>query len=428
MVLTRSVRVLGATALTIALTFMSAPASSADQTRDDQWALNALQAEAAWKLSKGKGVTVAVIDDGVNAQHVDLRNNVLNGKDFLDGDAPSPSPGDSHGTEMASVIAGHGHGAGGADGVMGLAPDAEILPIRMNLEGDSGFSEEIRYAVDHGASVINISVGSSQDDPDDRKAVAYALKRNVLVVTASGNEGKANDIEFPGEYPGVLTVGAVDNSGTIWNKSNYGPEVMLTAPGTHIVAAGSPGNKLRDGTGTSDSAAFVSAAAALIRSKFPHLTAGQVANRLVKTAALPGVAKGIALPDEKYGYGIIQPLAALKRDIAPGPKYGPLNVPESLEGHSSDTAAEARKSAAQQNLADRKAMIAWTVAGLIGLAVIGLIVLVIVKVSKRNKNNNGPGPGGPGSYSHGQQPVPPQQNPYQQQSPTQSHGHWPPRQ
>ncbi|WP_345017635.1 type VII secretion-associated serine protease mycosin [Streptomyces shaanxiensis] len=442
MAFTRTVRALGATTLTGALILAAAPAASADQTRRDQWALQALQAESAWKLSKGKGVTVAVIDDGVNAEHQDLSGNVLKGKDFWDSDNdPSPVSGDDHGTAMASLIAAHGHGAGASDGVIGLAPEAKILPIRWDMEGEAGLSDEIRYAVDHGASVINISVSNHQDLPEDREAVAYALKRNVLIVVAAGNEG-VNSIDFPAKYPGVLTVGGVDDNGVVWSKSNSGPEVLLTAPATRIVSASSPGNELRMGSGTSDSAALVSAAAALVRSKFPNLTAGQVANRLVKTAALPDSAQGLSLPDEKYGYGTIRPLAALTQDIPAGSESGPLKTPVSAVKSPSAAPSTGKSDAdyaAENEKADQKQMLFFVVLGVIALAVIGLIVLLIVKRSRRNKNNNG-GPGGPAGYpQYGQQPFPPQQNPYQQQGAPQQpnpyqqqstppHGQWPPQQ
>ncbi|MGW7728882.1 S8 family serine peptidase [Streptomyces canus] len=444
MVLKRTAHALGAMALTVALILAAAPAASADQTRRDQWALDALHAESAWKVSKGKGVTVAVIDGGVNSEHVDLKNNVLKGKDFVDGDDdPSPEASENkptHGTQMAALIAGHGHGAGAADGVMGLAPEAKILPIRADL---AGFADEIRYAVDNGASVVNISMdirdqysdrGGSSEDLD---AISYALKHDVLIVAGTGNDGKRR-VGFPAMAPGVLAVGGVDQNGTIWQDSNYGPEVLLTAPATRIVSAGWPGNNLQIGDGTSDSTAFVSAAAALLRSKFPDLTAGQIANRLVKTAVLPESAKGVSLPDEKYGYGEISPLAALTENIPAGSKYGPLAPPGS---ESPSAAASANPSdtdsAAEQEKADQKQMLFFVVLGVVALVVIGLIVLLIVKLSRRNKNNNG-GSGGSGSYpKYGQQPAPPQQNPYQQQvAPQQNpyqqstppHGQWPPQQ
>ena len=451
MAITRTVRALSSTALTGALILAAAPAASADQTRRDQWALGTLQAESAWAVSKGKDVTVAVIDSGVNAEHVDLKSNVLKGKDFVDGDDDaSPDASEdkpTHGTEMAAIIAGHGHGSGDADGVMGLAPEAKILPIRANIEGSSGFADEIRYAVDRGASVINISM-YIQDPrykiggpPEDLEAISYALKHDVLIVAGTANDG-VRKVGFPADAPGVLAVGGVNQSGTIWEKSNYGPEVLLTAPATRIVSAGWPGNKLRISDGTSDSTAFVSAAAALLRSKFPDLTAGQIANRLVKTAVLPDSAKGISLPDEKYGYGTIRPLAALTEEIPAGSKLGPLKDPNSATESSAPTSSAGNSdsdSAAEQEKADQKQMLFFVVLGVVALVVIGLIVLLIVKLSRRNKNNNG-GPGGPASYpQYGQQPFPPQQNPYQQsaspqqqnpyqQQSTPPQGQWPPQQ
>jgi type VII secretion-associated serine protease mycosin len=432
-------------ALTGALILAAAPAASADQTRRDQWALDALQAESVWKISKGKGVTVAVIDDGVNAEHQDLKGNVLQGKDFIDGDNDASPADDDHGTGMASIIAGHGHGAGAADGVIGLAPEAKILPIRVNLEKGSGFADEIRYAVDHGAKVINISMiledtrYENSGSPEDLAAVSYALDKDVLIVAGAGNDGRGPDLPFPANAAGVVAVGGVDKSGKYWANSNYGPKVMLTAPATRIVTAGAPGNRLRIGDGTSDSTAFVSAAAALLRSKFPDLTAGQVANRLVKTAVLPASAKGLSLPDEKYGYGTIRPLAALTEDIPAGSKYGPLAVPGSDSPSAAASAGpSATDSAAEQEKADQKQMLFFVVLGVVALVVVGLIVLLIVKLSRRNKNKNG-GPGGPAAYpQYGQQPLPPQQNPYQQpaqpqqnpyqQQPTPPQSQWPPQQ
>jgi type VII secretion-associated serine protease mycosin len=436
MAFTRAAHALSAMSLTGALILAVAPAAFADQTRRDQWALEALEAESVWSVSTGKGVTVALIDSGVNFEHVDLKNNLLKGRDFKDGDDdPTPEAGDlqaDHGTAMASIIAGHGHGGGG-DGVKGLAPDAKILPIR---SGGVGYAEEIRYAVDHGASIINISEQQDLDIQSDREAVAYALKRNVLIVSGSGNGGN-DGVAFPAKYPGVLTVGGTDKSGDLWEGSNYGPEVLLLAPAEQIVSAGWPGsNKLRMANGTSDATAYTSAAAALIKSKYPDLTPGQIVNRLVKTAVLPEEARGSALPDERYGYGAIRPLAALTENIPAGPKYGPLKVPESLS-HAEASGSEADY-AAENEKADQKQMLLFAVLGFVALVVIGLLVLLIVKLLRRNKNKTGDSSGPVGYPQYGQQGITPKQNPYQQsvsshqnpyqQQSTPPHNQWPPQQ
>jgi type VII secretion-associated serine protease mycosin len=426
---TRLLHTAGCGTLATALLFASAPLAVADQVRDDQWALEALNAESVWKISQGSGVTVAVIDSGVNANHIDLQGNVLKGKDFVDGGNTEPAAGDNHGTAMASIIAAHGHGSN--DGVIGLAPEAKILPVRDSKKVK--LSQTIKWAVDNGASVINVSQcfnSSDQDELDETSnAVAYALSHDVLVVGASGNEQDKGGKCYPAASPGALGVGAVQNDGSIWSGSNPGDFVALSAPGTNIVSANGTGNGYHAADGTSDATAYTSAAAALLRSKFPDLTAGQIANRLVKTAALPDAEKGLSLPDKSYGYGIIQPLAALKDNIPAGSKYGPLTVPESLREKSSTSSLG--DSDEDQAQADQKAMIIWGVIGVVGLVVIGMLVLLIVKRSKRHRNDSG-GPGGLAVHPQYDQPNPhqqyvsPQQNPYQQ--PTSPQEPWPPQQ
>ncbi|OEU87195.1 hypothetical protein DB35_27295 [Streptomyces abyssalis] len=421
--ITRTLRVVSSAALTGALVFTSAPNASADQVRDDQWALKSLEADAIWKTTRGKGQTIAVMDNGVNANHPDLKGNVLKGKDFIDGGSTAPAPGESHGTSMASLIAGHGHGPGSADGVMGLAPEAKILPIVDDGSRENGSAASIRYAVDRGASVINISQSGSTSVPEEAKAIEYALKNDVLVVAGAGNTGA--QVRYPAAYPGVLAVSAVEQDGAFWPKSNRGPQVRLSAPGSRIVSAGAPDNLDGYGraSGTSDATAYVSAAAALLQSKYPDLTVGQIANRLTKTAGMPASEKGGKLPDERYGYGSIRPLAALQEDVPKGSKYGPLSVPEQLkteEKFAEEIAEKKRESKAQQAESDKEAVILWIITGVLALLLIGAIVLTIVLVRRRKKNrNNGPGaPGGPG-YPPGQAPgygqFPPQQGPYAQQ-------------
>ncbi|GGV00057.1 hypothetical protein GCM10010211_79280 [Streptomyces albospinus] len=417
---TRTLRAVSGAVVAGALLFGTAPVAAADQIRNDQWPLQKFDAESIWKISTGKGVTVAVIDDPVDGSHADLEGNVLPGKSFISGGTGDHAYQQrEHGTAMASLIAGHGHGPGGADGVKGLAPDAKILPVGTDT-GSSDFAGPLRYAVDQGAKVVNMSfgTGSSELSPEEQQAIDYARKHDVLLIAATGNDGVGTP-KFPAAAPGVLAVGAVDDHGYVWEKSNYGPHVKLIAPGVHIRSA-SPvedvNGKYRLANGTSDATAYVSATAALLRSKFPNLTAGQVANRMIKTAAIPVDMPNMKLPDPHYGYGFIKPFSALTKDVPAGSKDGPF--PALTGGASSDPSSAAGNNEAGPKITSHKGL---SVPFLILVGVVGLvlvvIIVVVVLVAKKNRRNGPPpggfggpgGPGGPGGF------VPNPQGPYQQQ-------------
>ncbi|MGW6916036.1 type VII secretion-associated serine protease mycosin [Kitasatospora sp. NPDC054939] len=305
--------------------------AAADQIRDAQWALKKYEAEARiWPLSQGEGVVVAVIDSGVSQSHQDLVGQVLPGADFSKAGTDGRSDSDGHGTAMASLIAGRGHGSGA--GVMGLAPKAKILPIRLSSENESsnpqqnGLALAIRYAVDHGAKVISMSVGgASRFDSVQRSAVNYAVSKDVVLVAAAGNNGQENPVEYPAAFPGVVAVGAVDSKGTVWDRSTPGPETTLVGPGADVYHASTKtASGYAVGEGTSGATAYVSATAALIRSKYPELSAGQVINRMIKSATPPPDASPV--PNSRYGYGILAPAKALEPDpvVDRGPRENPL--------------------------------------------------------------------------------------------------------
>ncbi|MFI5657892.1 S8 family serine peptidase [Streptomyces sp. NPDC051684] len=438
---TRALRTVGAAAAAGALLFAAAPTASADQVRNDQWALSAFAAEKVWSEATGKGVTVAVIDGGFKTDHPDLTGQFLKGKDFVDGDASvEPDMGEDkpeHGTAMASIIAGHGHGAGNASGVKGLAPDAKILPVRDDGSSRAGlFGPGIRYAVDHGADVINISQvigGSAEDAQVEREAISYAVDHGVPVVAGSGNDGEEiskSSTSYPAVEPGVVTVGAVDSGGSIWDDSNYGPQVMLAAPGVKNVVAGLDSDGYDLGTGTSGSTAYTSAALALLKQKFPDLSAGQLVNRLVKTAGVTDAQKSVTLPNDRYGYGIIKPYSALTKDIPAGPKNGPLKVDElnSAIAKAKGSDASAPSSSAPDAASDSSDSGGMSTGLIVGIAVGVIVILAIIVVAivvSRKKNGGGPPPppgGGWGGGGHtpypGQHQYSAQQpNPYQQQAP-----------
>ncbi|WP_438292528.1 type VII secretion-associated serine protease mycosin [Streptomyces sp. HUAS TT7] len=305
----------------------TAPAR-AESTREKQWFLDAMKADDMWRASKGTGVTVAVIDSGVDPSNPDLLGQVLPGKDFAQnqpGDEHSDYEG--HGTGMAGLIAGTGARDGG-HGAFGLAPGAKILPIRMpksgdvnQAEGDKRFNaiapQAIRYAADQNAKVINLSLGSTEGSPQLTEAVKYALVKGSLVFAAVGNSGDSgNRVEYPAATPGVVGVGAVgkDLRKTAW--SEYGPQVDMAAPGEEMVHPCGGKTGLCKTDGTSDATALASASAALIWSKHPSWTNNQVLRVMLNTVG--GPTDG-AKRNDSIGYGIVRPRVALENPGDPGP-------------------------------------------------------------------------------------------------------------
>ncbi|MFG2773299.1 type VII secretion-associated serine protease mycosin [Streptomyces sp. NPDC048350] len=318
-----------ALAALLAAAFAVLPATTtpayADTIRARQWGLEAMHTTQAWRTTKGEGITVAVLDTGVDADHPDLVGSVLTGKDLVGfGAERGDRAWARHGTAMAGIIAGHGHGPGRQDGVLGIAPKVEILPVRVILEGTdkardkarktrgTALAEGIRWATDHGADVINLSLGddskSAHPDAGEDAAVQYALAKGVSVVASAGNGGEKGDhISYPAAYPGVVAVTAVDRYGTHASFSTSRWYSTVSAPGVDIVIA-DPDRRYYEGWGTSAAAAFVSGAVALVRSAHPDLTPAQVKRLLIDTARnRPKNGRS----DDK-GYGTVDPAAAIK--------------------------------------------------------------------------------------------------------------------
>lgn len=274
--------------------------------RQQQWQLDFLHAAQANRYSTGQGVIVGLVDTGVSATHPDLVGRVLPGTD----NPPSGTRGlkdvDGHGTLMAGLIA--------ADGAArGLAPGVKILSGRAGLRGDATQADVvIRWEVDHGAKVLNLSFGSDIRLEKLAEAVAYAQGKDVVVVAAAGNTSQDDRVAWPAALPGVVAVSAVDNRGAFARKvSVSGAKVVIAAPGVDLVGP-SLGKGYIKASGTSGSAALVSATAALVRSRYPKLNAAGVINRLIATADDRGP-KG---RDPQYGFGIVDPVRALTAKVA----------------------------------------------------------------------------------------------------------------
>lgn len=288
-----------------------------DQVRDEQWQLDELQAETAWRSSTGRGVTVAVVDSGVDGNHPDLVGQVLAGKDLVaPGGAPGPDP-VGHGTTVAGLIAGR---KDDKRGVVGLAPDARILPVRV-LDEENRYDDAlivaqgVRWAVDNGARVINLSLGGSGDSPALAAALDYAFVRDVVVVACTGNLATSTNskVWYPAREPGVLAVAGLERgSDNLWSGSITGRATVLTAPASGLVGAKPPSGYWRV-QGTSFAAPLVAATAALVRSRYPQMPAGEVVNRLLATARDLGPTGR----DDRFGYGVVDPVAALTAQVPP---------------------------------------------------------------------------------------------------------------
>jgi len=312
---------------------LGAAAAPADGIRaSQQWVLDMLDAEAAWSVARGAGVTVAVIDSGVNPYVSNLSGSVITGPDYTGvSTSPSSTEWGVHGTWMASLIAGHGR-AGGFSGIIGVAPAARILSIRAIPDRadphygkyereretviQQSLADGIRYAVTHGAKVISMSIGYSSPSGTVRAELQDAYDHGVVVIASAGNSGGPGSSRrhaiapesFPANYPGVISVGAVSSSAEVASFSSDNLSVQVAAPGVSVPAQG------RDGqywsvSGTSPACALVAGVAALIKSRYPGLAPDLVASAMTSTAT-HRPAGGY---DSQVGFGIVDAAAALTR-------------------------------------------------------------------------------------------------------------------
>ncbi|MER0480789.1 S8 family serine peptidase [Streptomyces sp. Edi2] len=295
-----------------------APAAAAEDKRSHQWYLDAMQAERMWQSSTGVGVTVAVIDSGVDSSVPELNGQVLPGKDFSGEERGAHYDGEGHGTGVAVVIAGKRSGPN----AWGLAPGSKVLPIRaQGANGILSMANSIRYAADQGAKVINISrAGPAGKAAKDalQPAVDYANKKGSLIFAGTGNNGaKGNAPVYPSSLPGVVGVGAVDKSLKAAKFSVHGPQVTLAAPGVSIPTRCTKELLGCTADGTTQATAIASASAALIWSAHPTWTNNQVLRVMMETAGKPEDGK---VPSEYLGYGIVRPRKVLlDKEGDPGP-------------------------------------------------------------------------------------------------------------
>jgi membrane-anchored mycosin MYCP len=296
-----------------------------DNIKSTPWSLQRVLLDELWSEATGKGVTVAVIDTGVDKRNPQIRPALTGpGKDFV-GKSNGTKDVNGHGTRVAGIIAAQ---KAKGTGFSGIAPDAEILPIRYTGGEDpekqgnaETMADAIKYAVAKGADIINISSDTVKKKSDDvlAAAVRYAVSKNKLVVAAAGNDGADGKHErtYPASYDGVLAVGASDRNNERAFFSQSGDFVDVAAPGVGMVSTVPKGGQC-PADGTSFSAPYVAGVAALMYEKYPDWDAQEVAARIAQTANRPGMK-----PDPEIGWGVVDPVAALTGDDEPQSKPVP---------------------------------------------------------------------------------------------------------
>ncbi|NUO58960.1 MAG: type VII secretion-associated serine protease mycosin [Hamadaea sp.] len=363
-----------------------APVTEPPKDDNGNWVLARFALDRLPPTLDGRGVTVAVLDSGVQATHPALKGQVLDtGRDFLEASGATKGKEDcrGHGTAVASLIAGNAR-----SGFRGIAPGASILPIRVNetvggsnddgrKTDDRKIAEAIDYAVAKGADVINISFAylDGEADPDKHKvfadAVQRALDKNVVIVAAVGNDPKAKD-SFPANLPGVLGVGAITSNGSLWGNSTTGSYVDVTAPGGGILTAWTPGI-YTEVQGTSFAAPVVAGTVALLKQAHKNWSAAQFVSQIMASADPSPGGKN----SKTYGAGVVDPVRAVNDVPAFGAAF--KNPPAPMREE--DPAIVA----ARQRAADRKALALWLALGGGALTVIVLLSSSILYNGSRRR-------------------------------------------
>ncbi|MFD6441420.1 S8 family serine peptidase [Peribacillus sp. NPDC060186] len=303
-------------------------ASPNDPAYIDQWHHKTLGTQAAWTKSMGsKEIVVAIIDDGIDRNHEDLKGKIDHPYDAVR-NRKYIVPKGEHGTHIAGIIAGSANNdLGGA----GVAPNIKVMPINVfngEYADTADIIEAIHYAVQQGADIINMSLGDTHYSEALNKAVQEAYSKGLLIVAAAGNEGdmgKSVQRVYPAAYSHVISVAATDSTDKRASYSNYHSTVDIAAPGDFILST-LPNNRYGWMSGTSMATPMVAGVAALIWSNEPKLTKYEVEYRLYDSALDLGT-KG---KDVYYGNGRVNAKKALEMKTLTRPTVTAISDKETL--------------------------------------------------------------------------------------------------
>jgi Subtilase family len=419
--LTAAVAVLGVLGTLPALGASARAAGTS--VRSQEWWLASLHVTQAWPTSMGAGVTVAVLSTGVDPDEADLAGDVTTGPDFTgSGRAPGSPFWGFDGTAVATIIAGHGHGAGDRSGIIGIAPAARILSVRVTLEFNDPLSSDasisrhlpqaiadgITYAVAHGARIIDLPLDpgtlglNGQGDPAaaggsaaEQAAVEYALDKGVVLVAPAGDDGMGPGIvNYPAAYPGVIAVGAVTRRGQLASFSSRRPYVSLTAPGVGLEVPDLAGGYQMTSS-TSAASGMVAGVAALILSRYPHLTVAQVTQAVTESTATGPSAAGLPpLPARSTagaGYGTVDAARAVQMAAL----ITAASQPAARPTHPARPRAPARRPVAAPPRPGASALArSVLLAALAGVCVLIVLLVVTLMVMRPRRERGRGAPGG----------------------------------
>lgn len=393
-------------AVVLSATVIAPSPAFADEVRGDQWMLDVLDVATTHEITKGAGTRIGLLDSGVDADHPDLKGSIEPGRDMWNDTKDGTEDALGHGTAMASLLVGHGHGKDGNNGVLGIAPDAKVVPVTIypedyeddpnnqsvGAEIDRKTAEGLRWLVDEGdVDVVLMAFGGSTDK-EIAKAIEYAADKKVSMFAASGyhkGDGAVGDsahVEYPASDENVTAVAGTTRKGGHWSHSDYGPEVLISAPAEDVIAA-RPGGRYKTESGNSNSAAIATGVAALMDSQWPDMPWEIIQWRLTETAD-DVEKKGW---DEKTGDGVVNPVEALNAEVEPpaNPSDPEVYTKENINPEPnprSETGSDSKDSKAEGKALDGSSggipAVAWWVGGG-AVVVLGAAVVALVVLSKR---------------------------------------------